>query len=80
MISVLIIPALSFIKEKPPSPPSIVANDTNNGIGFKEGIKKLGSNKNYILMFILYLLIYGIYASMIAIYTNLVVPYGYNIT
>ena len=74
------IPALSFIKEEPPSPPSIVANDTNNDMGLKEGIKELGSNKNYILMFILYLLIYGIYASMGAVYANLAVPYGYNVS
>ena len=72
------IPALSFIKEEPPSPPSIVANDTNNDKGLKEGIKELGSNKNYILMFILYLLIYGIYASMGAVYANLAV--GYNVS
>jgi hypothetical protein len=76
----LTIPALSFIKEEPPSPPSIVANDTNNDMGLKEGIKELGSNKNYILMFVLYLLIYGIYASMGAVYANLAVPYGYNVS
>lgn len=49
-------------------------------MGLKEGIKELGSNKNYILMFVLYLLIYGIYASMGAVYANLAVPYGYNVS
>ncbi len=80
LISVFAIPALSFVKEEPPSPPSIVANDTNNDMGIKEGLKELGTNKNYILMFLIYLLMYGIYASMGAIYANLAATYEYNVS
>lgn len=79
LISLFSIPALSFIKEEPPSPPSIVANDTNNDVGFKEGFKELITNRNYILMFIIYLLMYGIHASMGAVYANLSAYYNYNI-
>ncbi len=79
LISVFSIPALSFIKEEPPSPPSIVANDTNNDIGFKEGMKELMTNRNYVLMFIIYLMVFGIHASMGAIYSNLAATYGYNV-
>jgi MFS transporter, FLVCR family, MFS-domain-containing protein 7 len=79
LISVLTIPALSFVKEEPPSPPSIVANDTNNDMGLKEGLKELATNKNYILMFLIYLLIYGIHASMGAVYANLAATYDYNV-
>lgn len=79
LISVFTIPALSFVKEEPPSPPSIVANDTNNDMGLKEGLKELVTNKNYILMFLIYLLIYGIHASMGAVYANLAATYDYNV-
>ena len=71
IVSLLCIPALSFIREEPLSPPSVVANDTNNGMGFKEGLKELVLNKNFVLLYICFNLIYGIYASMGAIYTNL---------
>jgi hypothetical protein len=67
------------VREEPPSPPSIVANDTNNDVGFKEGFKELMSNKNYILMFIVYLLMYGVHASMGAVYSTLAAYYNYNI-
>lgn len=60
IVTILSIPALSFIKEMPPSPPSVVANDTNNPMNFKEGMKELISNKNYILLFICYNFIYGV--------------------
>ncbi len=80
MISVLSIPALSFIKEQPPSPPSIVANDTNNDMGLIDGIKELSSNKNYILMVLVYLLIYGINATFGAVYANLAATYGYTVS
>jgi len=79
LISVFTIPALSFIKQEPPSPPSIVANDTNNDMSFSEGLKELVKNKNYIFMFTIYLLVYGIHASMGAVYANLAAFYEYNV-
>jgi hypothetical protein len=60
IITIISIPALAFIIEEPPSTPSVVANDTNNDIGFGEGIKELVSNCNYILIFTIYLMISGI--------------------
>jgi hypothetical protein len=80
MISILAIPALSFIKEYPPTPPSIVANDTNNDMGLIDGIKELSTNKNYILMVLIYLLIYSINATFGAVYANLAVTYGYTVS
>jgi hypothetical protein len=79
LISVFTIPALSFIKQEPPSPPSIVANDTNNHMSFSQGLKQLVKNKNFILMFAIYLLIFGIHASLGGVYANLAAFYGYNV-
>lgn len=80
IVTMFCIPALTFIKEEPPSPPSVVANDTNNNMGFSRGIKELVSNRNYILLFLCYMFIYGIQASMGAIYANLAAKYGYSLT
>lgn len=80
MITLFSIPALAFLREAPPSPPSVVANDTNNTMGFVRGMKELISNRNYILLFICYNFIYGIQASMGAIYANLASNYSYSLT
>ena len=54
------IPPLIFIRESPPSPPSVVANETNNRLTIKESLKELVSNRNYILLFIVFNMIYGV--------------------
>ena len=71
IVTVCIIPAMAFIKEDPPSPPSVVANVTNNNMGFVKGMKELVSNRNYVLLFICYSCIFGVQQSMGAIYANL---------
>jgi hypothetical protein len=60
VVTLCSVPALAFIKEEPPSPPSIVANETKNSMGFVEGLKELVSNKNYMILFVIYFLIQGI--------------------
>ncbi|TNV72744.1 hypothetical protein FGO68_gene148 [Halteria grandinella] len=80
VVTLFCIPALTFIREEPPSPPSVVANDTNHSMGFGEGLKQLVSNRNYILLFICYNFIYGIQASMGAIYSNLASKYEYDLS
>jgi hypothetical protein len=60
IVTVICIPALSFMREQPLTPPSVVANETNNRMSFFYGVKELISNKNYIVFFFLYLLIQGI--------------------
>jgi FLVCR family feline leukemia virus subgroup C receptor-related protein len=73
------IPALVFIREEPPSPPSVVANETNNNMTFKEGIKSLISNWNYIKIFTVYLFLVGINNSIATIYANLAAKYNYSL-
>jgi sugar phosphate permease len=80
IITLFCIPALAFIREEPPSPPSVVANDTNNSMGLKEGCKELISNRNYLLLFAAFMLVYGIQASMGAIYANLASVYHYSLS
>lgn len=77
VVTLCIVPALAFIRERPPSPPSVVANETDNHMGFKEGMKELVSNRNYVLLFITFNFIYAIQASMGAIYANLASMYNY---
>lgn len=47
----MVTPALFLIKDKPPSPPSIVATKPRPQQSFKESYKGLFSNYNYMLIF-----------------------------
>lgn len=67
-----------FLKEDPPSPPSVVANDTN-GISLKEGIKELVSNRNYILMFTIFVLVFSVNSSTSSIYSNFASQFGISL-
>jgi len=73
------IPSLVFMREEPPSPPSVVANDTNNDISFGEGIKMLISNWNYLKIFFVYLFLAGINNSIGPIYSNLASKFNYSL-
>lgn len=79
VVTVLFVPGLAFMREEPPTPPSVVAYDTNNGMGFKEGIKELISNKNFMLLFFVFIMIFGIYSSLSPIYGSLANIYNYSI-
>ena len=48
-------------------------------MSFSQGLKQLVKNKNFILMFAIYLLIFGIHASLGGVYANLAAFYGYNV-
>ena len=54
--------------------------DDNEKIGFFEGLKKLFSNKNYVLLFVTFNCIYGIYSCIGAIIGTLTAPYGYSVS
>lgn len=79
IVTIICIPALSFMREQPLTPPSVVANETNNHMSFFYGLKELISNKNYMIFFFLYLLIQGIVASSGAIYANLAANFEYSL-
>lgn len=60
IITLFCIPPLIFLRESPPSPPSVVANETNNRLTIKESLKELVTNRNYIPIFFVFNFIYGI--------------------
>lgn len=73
-------PALIFIQEEPPSPPSVVANDTKQAMSFAYGLKQLIHNKNYILLFLTFNFLYGIHSSLGATISTLAAHYNYGVT
>lgn len=79
IVTVCCIPALAFMREDPPSPPSVVANDTDNNIPFGESLKSLVQNWNYLKIFFVYLFISGINNSIGSIYSNLASKYNYSL-
>jgi predicted MFS family arabinose efflux permease len=79
IISVLCIPALSFVKDEPPSPPSVVAQETDNRMGVIDGLKELISNRNYIFLLLCFNFIYGIQSSYGTIFSTLASSYGYDV-
>lgn len=64
IISLFSIPVLIFMKEEPPSPPSVVTYENANKMGLGEGIKELASNRNYLLLFFTFNFVYGIHGSL----------------
>jgi sugar phosphate permease len=48
-------------------------------MGFKEGIKELISNKNFMLLFFVFIMIFGFYSSLSPIYGSLASIYKYSI-
>lgn len=48
----MVLPALLFIKDKPPSPPSVVATKPRPQYTYRQASKVIFSNKNYIWIFI----------------------------
>ena len=79
LVTIFCIPALAFIREEPPSPPSVVANETNNSLTFCEGLSKLARNWNYFKIFFIYLLVAGINNSFGSIYSNLASKFNYSL-
>jgi Na+/melibiose symporter-like transporter len=79
IVTILCIPALAFMREEPPSPPSVVANETNNAHTFCEGLSMLARNWNYIKIFSIYLFVAGINNSFGSIYANLAAKFNYSL-
>jgi len=48
----MVIPALLFIRDKPPSPPSVVATKPRPQYTFKQAAKLIFTNRNYLWIFI----------------------------
>ncbi|CDW89422.1 major facilitator superfamily protein [Stylonychia lemnae] len=80
IITVLCIPALIFTQEEPPSPPSVIANETNNKMGMAEGVKELFTNRNYIILFLIFNFIYGIHSSIGGTIASVASGYGYGVS
>lgn len=74
----MVIPALFLIREKPPSPPSMVATKPRPVQTFGEAFSGLLSNNNFMLIFLYFNCAntVGIYNGEIDSFTN---PYGYNL-
>lgn len=79
LMTVLSLPALIFMQEEPPSPPSVVANDTNNHMSMKEGIKALLTNKNYMMLLLTFNFIYGVHSAVGGTISLLGNHYGYSV-
>ena len=78
MITILTLPALSFMREGPPTPPSVVANEFEE-MNFGQGMKELISNRNYVLLFLVYVIVYGVIASQSAVLSNLATLNGLSL-
>ena len=75
IVVVLSIPSLIFLREEPPSPPSVLLKDKDSVIqmGMGEAIKNLFTNRNYIYMFASFNFLYGLYCAIsgvMAAYTD----------
>jgi hypothetical protein len=59
---------------------SVVADETNGKVALGAGLKKLITNKDYVLLFFTFNFIYGVYSAMGTVISNLTVPYDYKVT
>jgi len=78
MITLFTVPALGLMREGPPTPPSVVANEFDQ-MTFAEGMKDLISNRNYVLLFLVYVIVYGVIASQAAVVANLADQNGFTL-
>ena len=79
IVTLFTVPALAFFRERPPTPPSVVADDTNAGMKFIEASKALFTNRNYVLLFIVFNLIFGVMSALGAIFANLCLVNNYSL-
>lgn len=77
IMSLILIPGIFFIKANPPTPPSGFAK-TDIQISFRQAVKKLASNKNFILIFISFSLYFGTLKGLGIIVPYLMIPFGYT--
>jgi len=77
IITLFCIPSLFLIKDKPPSPPSCVA-EVEDDMRFSEGLRDLFTNVNYIHVTLNFSLVYSIYGAIPSILSQMTEPYGYS--
>lgn len=66
IVATLCAPSIIFLKEEPPSPPTVLLKDKDSIIQMSMGdaIKSLFKNRNYIYMFICFNSLYGLYCAI----------------
>ena len=65
-MALLNVPSLLFLREEPPSPPTVLLKDKDSVIQMTmgEAIKSLFTNRNYIKLFLSFNFIYGLYCAI----------------
>jgi MFS family permease len=67
---------LIFVKDKPPTPPSREVIDEK--VLMKEGLNKLFTNRDFMILFILFFLGLGIFNTITTYIEGIVIPKGYD--
>lgn len=67
-----------MMRDKPETPPSAVAAAPPSTQPFKEALKEMLANKNFLLLTIGYALTYGIYCTVGSTISNLLHPFGFS--
>lgn len=77
IITCLSIPSMIFLKEEPPSPPTVLLKDSILPMAMGDSIKSLFSNRNYMCLFISFNFSYGLYCAISGVISSFTDPYGY---
>ncbi len=82
IVCVLSIPSIIFLREQPPSPPTVLLKDKDSIIEMTmgEAIKNLFTNRNYIFMFLCFNSLYGLYCAISGVMASFTDYYGYTST
>ena len=75
VVTILCLPMLILIKEKPPTPPSAIASKKLPPLKMLNDLKVLLKNKNYISLVLCFTFLYGIYTSLGAVVSFFTKPY-----
>jgi len=74
--TILLLPALFLMREKPPTPPS--AGAAKEKYNYKESLKQLSQNKNFLIFLGGVAFFWGTYSSLATIMNPLISPMGYE--
>lgn len=79
IVTILSVPSLIFLREEPPSPPTVLLRykDTVVQMSMMDSLKSLFSNRNYMFMFASFNFLYGLYCAIAAVITSFTTPYEY---
>jgi sugar phosphate permease len=80
LITALCVPSIFFLRDEPPSPPTVLLKDGNSRIEMSMGqsIKALFRNRNYVLLFFSFIFLYGLYCAIAGVLNSFTAPYGYS--